>query len=222
MSNSMFIISRIRFGAFIIFMIMSYATISQNVSINNDGSLPDNSAILDIKSTYSGLLIPRMMTSDRTSIGSPAIGLIVFDIDTNSFWFWAGPSWIEILDGFTTVLRDTDGNTKIQVEENANDDLIRFDMAGVEYFKMNKGKLELLNTGKTVIIGEDAGFNLNYAGNSGSVYIGYNAGKTITDNSISNTGIGHQALMDNTGFNNTGIGYDALSNNSFGQDNTAT
>ena len=53
--------------------------ISQSVAINTDASLPNASAILDIKSITKGLLIPRMTTVQRTAIAAPAKGLIVFD-----------------------------------------------------------------------------------------------------------------------------------------------
>ena len=51
----------------------------QAVSINTDDSAPDASAILDIKSTERGLLIPRMTSVQRLMIDSPAEGLVVYD-----------------------------------------------------------------------------------------------------------------------------------------------
>jgi hypothetical protein len=48
------------------------------VAINTDGSAPDPSAALDIKSTSRGLLIPRVTISQRQAISSPAHGLLVF------------------------------------------------------------------------------------------------------------------------------------------------
>ncbi len=65
----------------------------QSVSINNDGSSPDASSMLDIKSTTKGMLIPRMTTAQRTAIASPAKGLLVFDTGNNSFWFYNGTVW---------------------------------------------------------------------------------------------------------------------------------
>ena len=59
---------------------------AQRVAISSDGSAPNASAMLDIKSTTSGLLVPRMTTTQRTAIPSPATGLIVYDLDTNTFW----------------------------------------------------------------------------------------------------------------------------------------
>lgn len=64
----------------------------QAVSINTDGSAPDASAILDIKSMDKGFLVPRMSSAQRLLIGSPAEGLLVFDETTNSFWFYNSTS----------------------------------------------------------------------------------------------------------------------------------
>jgi hypothetical protein len=69
---------------------------SQNVAINTDGTAPNASAMLDIKSTTRGLLIPRMTTLQRTAIVAPAQGLKVFDINTRSFHFYNGTQWVEI------------------------------------------------------------------------------------------------------------------------------
>jgi hypothetical protein len=67
-----------------------------NVAINTDGSAPAASAMLDIKSTTKGLLIPRMTTLQRTAIVTPAAGLKVYDINTRSFHFYNGTQWVEI------------------------------------------------------------------------------------------------------------------------------
>ncbi len=42
------------------------------VAINTDGSNPEPSAMLDIKSDTSGLLIPRMTMAQRDVINTPA------------------------------------------------------------------------------------------------------------------------------------------------------
>ena len=55
--------------------------LSAQVSINTDGSQPDNSAMLDVKSTVKGLLPPRMTQSQRDAIISPAEGLMVICTD---------------------------------------------------------------------------------------------------------------------------------------------
>ena len=66
------------------------------VAINTDSVRANPSAMLDVKSFDKGILIPRMSTSQRTGIVSPAKGLLVFDIITNSFWFYSGNAWIEV------------------------------------------------------------------------------------------------------------------------------
>jgi len=44
------------------------------VGINTDNSTPDPSAMLDVKSTTSGMLVPRMTVDQRNAIVSPAEG----------------------------------------------------------------------------------------------------------------------------------------------------
>jgi len=67
------------------------------VAINMDGSLPHSSAMLDLKSVMGGVLIPRMTTAERTGIASPATGLLVFDTNTNTFWYYNGIQWEQLL-----------------------------------------------------------------------------------------------------------------------------
>ena len=67
-------------------------TIAQ-VAINNDGSSPDGSAMLDIKSTNSGLLLPRLSNIQRDAIITPAAGLIIFNTDEEAFQFYDGTYW---------------------------------------------------------------------------------------------------------------------------------
>jgi hypothetical protein len=75
---------------------------AQSVAINTDGSAANASALLDIKSTAKGLLIPRMTTAQRTAIAAPAKGLIVFDITTNGLWFNNGTAWNALSSGSAT------------------------------------------------------------------------------------------------------------------------
>ena len=74
---------------------------AQNVSINNDGTLPAASAMLDVKSTSKGILIPRMTTAERVAIAAPANGLMVFDVTTNTFWFYKSGAWTQLSPGIT-------------------------------------------------------------------------------------------------------------------------
>jgi uncharacterized protein (TIGR02145 family) len=65
------------------------------VSISNDNAAADPSAMLDIKSSTMGVLIPRMTHTQMASIADPAEGLIVFctDCGQGSFSVFIGGDW---------------------------------------------------------------------------------------------------------------------------------
>lgn len=75
-------------------LLVSKLAFAQNVGIGT--TTPDPSAKLDIESTSSGLLVPRMTSAQRSAIASPATGLLVFDTDSTSFWFFDGTLWTGI------------------------------------------------------------------------------------------------------------------------------
>lgn len=69
------------------------------VGINITGANADASAIVDLTSTTKGVLVPRMTSAQRTTIATPATGLLVYDNTTNSFWFYNGTAWTELAAG---------------------------------------------------------------------------------------------------------------------------
>jgi len=201
--------------------------LTAQIAVNNDGSTPDASAALDVKSTNKGLLIPRMTTAERVTIPLPATGLLVFDNTSGSFWFYDGTNWIGV--GTQAVqtlssnsLFDLDNDTKIEVEQTADEDVIHFNVKGTEFFRMSdSAHLEILNSGQSVFIGEDAGKNDDLTNNQ-NVFLGYQSGMENTTGS-NNTAIGSQVLSTNiSGKYNTGIGTISLLDNTSGQNNTAT
>ena len=67
-------------------MLINVQIYAQNVGIGANTFTPDNSALLELQSTNSGLLIPRVpLTSatDATTISSPATSLMVYNTNTN-------------------------------------------------------------------------------------------------------------------------------------------
>lgn len=68
----------------------------QNIGINEDGSSPDVSAILDIKANDKGILVPRLNSTQMAGVSNPADGLLIYNTSTDSFWFFAGGSWGEL------------------------------------------------------------------------------------------------------------------------------
>jgi hypothetical protein len=79
--------------------ILNCFVFSQSVGINNDGSAPDPSAMLDIKSSTKGLLIPRVSSIQRMAIVNPSQGLLVYDTLTHSIWSNDGTNWVEFTKG---------------------------------------------------------------------------------------------------------------------------
>ena len=83
-----------------IMLLVSYATVkAQSLAINTDGTTANASALLDVKSTTKGILIPRMLKSEKNAIAAPATGLLVFQTapDSIGFHYYDGTAWIWIL-----------------------------------------------------------------------------------------------------------------------------
>ncbi|HBF87025.1 MAG TPA: hypothetical protein DDX39_00175 [Bacteroidales bacterium] len=73
---------------------------AQNIAITDDDAYSANSsAMLDVKSTTKGMLVPRLTTAQRTAVASPATGLLIFDTDAGSFYFYNGTSWVNLTSG---------------------------------------------------------------------------------------------------------------------------
>ncbi|MCB0517665.1 MAG: hypothetical protein H6577_00750 [Lewinellaceae bacterium] len=192
-------------------------------SINTDGSAPNASAMLDVQSNTKGMLVPRMTTAQRTAIATPATGLLVFDTTTGGFWFYNGTAWQNL--STPKALADADNDTKIQVEESADEDVIRFDVAGTERLLIRKNNatgnrtlLELPNNGDNVFLGISAGL-ANTTGTQNTL-LGTNAGVVATTSSY-NTIVGcFSGINTTTGTSNTFLGQGAGNFNVSGSFNT--
>ncbi len=82
------------------------------VAINFDDSSPNATAVLDVKSTSKGLLIPRLTTAQRNGITTPATSLMVFDSDLGQFFYYTGSTWKVVsskLDSAKLFIGNTDG-----------------------------------------------------------------------------------------------------------------
>lgn len=75
------------------FISLCLSSFAQNDNVGIGTSNPDASALLDLSSNNKGLLIPRLSTAERLAIAQPALGLQVFDITLNQFWFFNGSVW---------------------------------------------------------------------------------------------------------------------------------
>ena len=132
----------------------------------------DPKSILDIQSTSSGLLIPRMTESQRDDISPLETSLLIFQTDLDSgFYFYNGTSWEKLLSGSVNasdVLFDptstTLSDTNVQsVLETIDQNLVFRKLSTVGYGVYNKGlKSPSLSE---VSIGQ---FNTDYTANSTS------------------------------------------------------
>jgi hypothetical protein len=107
----------------LIVLIFGTQLLAQGVAINNDGSNADGSAMLDVKSTDSGILIPRMTQAQRNAISSPATGLMIYQTDnTEGFYYNSGtpasPVWTKLSIGADSEW--TDEGTYLRATENTN------------------------------------------------------------------------------------------------------
>jgi len=57
---------------------------------------PDASAVVELRGTTKGFLPPRMTTTQRNAIASPAAGLIVYDTTLNLPHFFNGTIWVSL------------------------------------------------------------------------------------------------------------------------------
>jgi hypothetical protein len=73
---------------------------AQGVKIGNNTNAADASAMLDVESTNKGVLHPRMTESQRDAIASPATGLLIFQTDgTTGFYYYSGTAWTPVHTG---------------------------------------------------------------------------------------------------------------------------
>ncbi len=73
------------------------------VAINNTGANPNSNAMLDVESDDKGILIPRLTTVARNTLGTalalPDNGMMVYDKDLNLFFYWDGTQWVQVGSG---------------------------------------------------------------------------------------------------------------------------
>lgn len=88
----------------IIVLSLSVKLIIGQVSISYDGSVPDNSSMLEIKAEDKGILIPRISLTSTTStspISNPAVSLLIFNTSTINdvfpgYYYWNGTKWVRL------------------------------------------------------------------------------------------------------------------------------
>ncbi len=93
----------------VLICLSAWTAFAQNIGINATGVNPDASAMLDVSSTNTGLLIPRIALTSKTSaspITAPATSLLIYNTATAGtapnnvvpgFYYWNGSSWVNLM-----------------------------------------------------------------------------------------------------------------------------
>lgn len=80
---------------FIVLLSIGLYTNAQSLAVNTDGSTANSSAMLDIKSSTKGLLIPRVTKAQKYAIAAPANGLLIYQSgpDSIGFYYYQNSQW---------------------------------------------------------------------------------------------------------------------------------
>jgi|GEM_PF-3785216 len=132
---------------------------------------------------------------------------------------------------------DADGDTRVHVEESADEDMIRFDLAGNEFVRFQGGRIQTSNNGNSVFLGNQAGLSDDLSNNE-NIFIGYLTGKKNVT-SAAGLAMGRAAMENHTsgnfnvalgnystqkhesGANNVSVGAYTLNQNKTGASNTS-
>ena len=90
----------------IIFLSVSRFSFSQNISINTTGNPANSTALLDVDASpgnNKGVLLPRMNTTQRNAIASPATGLLLYNTDCNAFNYFNGTTWLTLAENQANI-----------------------------------------------------------------------------------------------------------------------
>lgn len=152
-------------------ILLAFATTSfAQVGIGT--SNPNPSAVLDLNSNEKGLLIPRMVTGDRVAIASPPVGLMVYDIDEESFCYYAASlgwvcieakganAWVKSLDGITPADDSTEAishNGDVTITTISYEIKITEADGIILKNSSNQAKLSIKNDGRIVAEGSNGG-----------------------------------------------------------------
>src|SRR5688572_13495490 len=89
------------------FLILSTVVFNAVGQVGIGTTTPNAKAVLELKSpgNNQGFLVPRLTTAERTGmtgLSASEKGLLVFDTDTNKFYYWSASAWIVIEDSTGT------------------------------------------------------------------------------------------------------------------------
>ncbi|WP_337042037.1 hypothetical protein [Emticicia sp. 17c] len=188
---------------------MSISAFAQKDNVGIGTTKPDQSAILDLNSSSKGLLMPRMSLQQRNAIQSPAKGLIVYQTDfLSGFYFYDGNDWKPLTNTKDNAIAGDPNDWSLNGNSNATSDSFIGTPIGTSTDIPINFKLGGVTAGKI--------------SNTSNFFLGYQAGNTGGGTGTTNLGVGYMTLKSlTTGSANTAIGYSAISKTTTGQFNLA-
>ena len=169
---------------------------------------PDASSMLDVSSTTTGFLTPRMTTTERNAIASPADGLIVYDVTLKSFFHYntTTSTWVRISSEVSGRLKfkrikSTDALATVLAAEKTAGSNTKYLLDANTYYEINGTILVDLpiDLNNAYVVGLDANEDKLIRSN-GSLFVGANGG-SIRNVTISVTGGVANLVFDLTGAN---------------------
>jgi hypothetical protein len=215
---------------FLASLLLFTSTLTAQVAINTTGDEPDPSAILDLQSTTKGFLVPRVTSAERNLIGTTQSGLLVYDLTTESFWYYdnSQAGWVEIMNGSTLGIDGlADGKADeesvfLGTDAGLADVGNNYNVAiGIDASRDNIGGKRNVAIGNTALSRNYNGSDLVAIGDS-ALYNNYYSGAYTTYYSNRNTAVGSSSLFTNLqGEDNTAMGYRSLYKNQSASENSA-
>ena len=177
-------------------LLAAFIALTAQAQVGIGTSSPDASSVLDITSTTKGMLAPRMTATQKSAISSPATGLLIYQTDgTTGFYYYTGSAWIGLPNsGLLSKVEGTNITVSLLVGHATTGTL-----NAAEYNTgIGLGALQAVTTGD---YNTASGYQALYSNTTG----------------YANTASGYRALFSNTtGNNNIASGYQALYSNTTG------
>ncbi len=199
-------------------LLLTVFSYTQSVGIGN--SSPDSKSILDISSTDKGVLIPRMLSSERSDISTPIpAGLMVYQTnDVEGFYYYDGFNWAMIGKGGNFWTKDVNGiytmgnnvgigttipNAPLSIETGTEATLS--DGSGYVLIGNKDGQNLILDNNEIQARNDGMAADLKFQENGGKIGIGKEPTALLHLKGLDGTNNRHIRLESNSSTNNTSI-----------------